>query len=177
MRPFLAAVLLLALCACGETATPAQPAAAREPDALMGWFRASSNTARGITGDVTIERGGLVFQSGVIVYTRPLQPRGAGELISRGGDSYAAAALGPGDLTIELRRVTEQTVPDGRVGLCGASRPEYVALAYEARVTNVKVLVFSGEEPPGPDATHSRLCARFAYDAPDGARTREGVVL
>jgi hypothetical protein len=177
MRSAFAAVLLLALGACDETAAPAQPAAAETPDALMGWFRASSNTARGITGDVTIERGGLVFQSGVIVYTRPLQPRSAGDLIARGGDSYAAAALGPGDLIIELRRVTEQTVPDGRVGLCGASHPEYVALAYEVRATSVKVLVFSGDEPPGPEATRSRLCATFAYDAPDGARTREGVVL
>jgi hypothetical protein len=38
-------------------------------------------------------------------------------------------------------------------------------------------MVFAGEEPPGPQATQSRLCAIFTYAAPDGARTREGVVL
>jgi hypothetical protein len=177
MRFILAAGLLLALCACGEASAPAQAARAPAPEMLLGLFRASSNTARGITGDVTIERGGLMFQSGVIAYTRVLAPRHAGDLIARSGDSYAAAALGPGNLIIELRRVTEQTVPRGQVGLCGATPPQYIALAYEARATSVKLLAFSGDEPPGPDATRSRLCATFGYDAPAGARTREGVVL
>jgi hypothetical protein len=38
-------------------------------------------------------------------------------------------------------------------------------------------LVFSGEEPPGPDATQSRLCLTLGFAARDGARTRQGVVL
>lgn len=174
MRSLLAAALLLALAACGEA-----PAAndVPEPPVLMGVFKASSNTARGITGDVAIERGGLRFGSGVILYTRALAPRSGNDLIARGGDSYAAAAVGPGDLTIELRRITDQTVPDGVVGLCGATRPQYIALAYEPRATSVTMIVFSGDEPPGPDATQSHICATFAYVAPDGARTREGVVL
>ena len=45
------------------------------------------------------------------------------------------------------------------------------------KAQNVSLLVFSGDEPPGPEALHSRVCARFGYAAPDGARTREGVVL
>ncbi len=68
-------------------------------------------------------------------------------------------------------------MPDGVVGLCGATRPHYIALAYAPRATSVTMIVFSGDEPPGPDATQSRICATFAYVAPDGARTREGVVL
>jgi hypothetical protein len=63
------------------------------------------------------------------------------------------------------------------MGLCGGERPQYVALAYEARATSVKLLVFAGDEPPGPEATRSRICASFAYAAPSGARTRQGVVL
>jgi hypothetical protein len=39
------------------------------------------------------------------------------------------------------------------------------------------MLVFTGEEPPGPQAVGSRVCASFRYAAPEGARTREGVVL
>ena len=176
MRALIVAALI-ALAACGEAPAPAGDAQASEPHVLMGRYLAASDTARSITRGVDIQRGGLVFDSGVVLYTRVLQPRRAGELISRGGDSYAAAALGSGNLIVELRRVTEQVTPDGRVGLCGAARPQYVALAYEERATAVTLLVFSGDEPPGPEATHSRLCASYAYAAPDGARTRQGVVL
>lgn len=167
--------LLLALAACGEaeSARDAAPAA----DVLIGDYRAASNTAHAITGDLAIERGGLMFAKGVILYTRTLEPRRGGDLTARNGATYAAAALGPGDLVIELRRVTEQIVPEGGVGLCGASRPQYVALAHQGRATSVTVLVFSGDEPPGPDALNSNLCATYNYHAPDGARTREGVVL
>lgn len=179
MRAALAALSFLALAACGEAAAPAAEAQApsAEPVALSGEYKATSNTARHIAGDVMIERGGLRFSSGVILYTRVLNPRRGGDVIAKGGDTYAAAALGPGNLTIELRRVTEQVVPADRVGLCGAQAPQYIALAYEERATSVTLLVFSGDEPPGPDATQSRVCASFRYNAPHGARTREGVVL
>jgi hypothetical protein len=106
-----------------------------------------------------------------------LNPRRGGDLIAKNGDSYAAAVVGPGTLRVELRRVTEQFVPEGVVGLCGAEQPRYLALAYDERATAVTLLVFSGEEPPGPQAQNSRVCARFGYAAPEGARTREGVVL
>jgi hypothetical protein len=174
------AILLLALAACSEAAVPApeSPAAAEEHvSALSGEYKASSNTARAITGGLIIQRGGVTFANGIILYTRTLNPRRGGDLIAKNGDSYAAAVVGPGTLLIELRRVTEQVVPDGVVGLCGAEAPQYVALAYDERATTVTLLVFSGDEPPGPQAMNSRVCARFGYAAPEGARTREGVVL
>ena len=177
MRFIKVAALIAALAACSDRSAPAPAAEGGEPPALMGRYLAASDTARAITGDVDIERGGLAFASGVVLYTRVLNPRRGGDLIARNGDSYAAATLGPADLIIELRRVTEQAVPAGRVGLCGAERPQYVALAYEPRATSVTLLVFAGDEPPGPEATQSRVCASFAFDAPDGARTRQGVVL
>jgi hypothetical protein len=170
-------MLSAALAACGEAPAPPASAHSEEPAAIMGRYLAASNTAHTITGGVDIERGGLAFESGVILYTRVLNPRRGGDLIARNGDSYAAAALGPGDLIIELRRITEQTVPEGGVGLCGGERPQYLALAYEERATSITLLVFAGDEPPGPEATQSRLCASFAFVAPDGARTRQGVVL
>ncbi|MCL4714929.1 MAG: hypothetical protein KJZ75_08470 [Hyphomonadaceae bacterium] len=175
MRALVAALSLFAVAACGEA--PAPDASANERAVLSGYFKAESNTARAITGDVRIERGGVVFGSGVVLYTRTLEPRSGGDVISRDGDSYAAAALGPGDLSVELRRVAEQTVPQGGVGLCGAARVEYVALAHDQRARKVTLLAFAGEEPPGPQATQSRVCASFAFAAPEGARTREGVVL
>ncbi|MBL8536344.1 MAG: hypothetical protein JNM59_02950 [Hyphomonadaceae bacterium] len=68
-------------------------------------------------------------------------------------------------------------MPGGAVGVCGATRPAYVALVHDQRATSLTLLVFSGDEPPGRDATQSHICATFAFVAPDGARTREGVLL
>ncbi len=179
MRHAFAAALLLALAACGEAAStaPFTDSSEAAAPALAGEFKPFSNTARALTGGLVIQRGGVTFANGVILYTRTLQPRRGGDLIAKNGDSYAAAVLGPGTLLIELRRVTEQVVPEGATGLCGAERPQYVALAYDDRATTVTLLVFSGEEPPGPQALNSRVCARFGYAAPEGARTREGLVL
>ncbi|MGD9979892.1 MAG: hypothetical protein AB7H66_09330 [Hyphomonadaceae bacterium] len=178
MRFPAAAILALALAACGVTLAPEpEPPPADEARVLLGDYKPSSNTARAITGAIVIQRSGISFGNGVILYTRTLNPRRGGDLIAKNGDSYAAAVLGPANLSVELRRVTEQVVPAGVVGLCGAAAPQYVALTYDERATVVSMLVFSGEEPPGPQALNSAICASFRYVAPDGARTREGVVL
>lgn len=175
MRSFAVSLIVLVAACEGPRADHLAPPT---PDVLMGQYKAASDSARQHTGDVSIERGGLVFAKGVVLYTRVLDPRRGSDLIARDGDSYAAAALGPSDLTIELRRVTEQSVQEGARGLCGDERPQYVALAYESvRAAEVTLLAFAGEEPPGPSATQSRVCAAFAYAAPEGARTRQGVVL
>ncbi|MBL8547521.1 MAG: hypothetical protein JNL81_13735 [Hyphomonadaceae bacterium] len=179
MRFSIAAALLLALAACGNTEPSARDTIAPEVRDLRvnGDYKPSSNTARAITGGMVVQTGGLSFGNGAVLYTRTLNPRRGGDLLAKNGDSYAAAVVGPGALSVELRRVTEQVLPAGVVGLCGAERPEYVALAYDERATTITMLVFSGDEPPGPQAVNSRVCARFGYAAPDGARTREGVVL
>lgn len=179
MRFSIAAALLFALAACGDAGPSAQRPPAPEDHAALvaGDYKPSSNTARAITGAMVVQTGGISFENGVILYTRTLNPRRGGDLVAKNGDSYAAAVLGPGTLSVELRRVTEQVLPEGVIGLCGAERPQYVALAYDERATTVTMLVFSGDEPPGPQAMTSRVCARFGYAAPEGARTREGVVL
>lgn len=179
MRYALVALSLLALGACSPAGN--SDAATNEEHAsaavLTGDYKASSNTARSITGGMVIQRAGVSFTNGIVLYTRTLNPRRGGDLLAKNGDSYAAAVVGPGNLNIELRRVTEQVVPAGVIGLCGTERPQYVALAYDERATVVTLLVFTGNEPPGPEAMQSRVCARFGYAAPEGARTREGVVL
>ena len=179
MRFSIAAALLLALAACraAEPSAPQPPAAEEHAARVAGDFKPSSNTARAITGAMVVQTGGISFENGVILYTRTLNPRRGGDLVAKNGDSYAAAVVGPGTLSVELRRVTEQVLANGAIGLCGAERPQYVALAYDTRATTVTMLVFAGDEPPGPQAMNSRVCARFGYAAPEGARTREGVVL
>lgn len=168
------ALLCLLLAACGETLQTRDETPVRD---VLGHYEAASDTAVHFTGDVSIERAGLMFSKGAILYTRTLEPRRGYDLTTRGGDSYAAIAVGPGELQVELRRVTQQTLREGAPSLCGDDRPQYVALVYEERATNVTLLVFTGDEPPSSSATQSRLCATFGYTAPRGARTQEGVVL
>lgn len=175
MRFVLAAALLLAACS-GPPAT-SETVGAKAAGVLIGDYRAASDTARNITGNVAFERAGIVFDSGVVLYTRVLSPRPAHERMSSQGESYAAAALRPPDVTVELRRVTEEISASRSRRPCGGERTSYVALIYEGRASNVTLLAFAGDQPPGPSATQSRLCAAFAYVAPDGARTRQGVVL
>lgn len=175
MRAILITLALAALAACSDdgAANARQPG----PATLTGEYVAASAPAREATGAVSIERGGILFEKGVTLYTRTLNPRSGLERIARDGESYANVVVAPSDLTIELRRVTEQSLSGGARGLCGAVQPSYVALAYAERARAVTVLVFAGEEPPGPNATQSRLCATLAYVAPGGARTSQGVVL
>jgi len=175
MRLLLTTALCATLAGCGQARQG--EAEASVPASIIGEFRAASQTARDVTGNVSIERAGLAFDRGVVLYTRTLNPRSASERIARDGDNYAAVLVSSADEPIELRRVTEQTLTQGAEGLCGAERPTYVAIANEERSAYLTLLVFAGAEPPGPTATDSRLCARFKYAAPDGARTREGVVL
>lgn len=175
MRALLLPLMLVAaLTACGEARNADGEAAAAVPAAILGQFKAASETAREVTGDVGVERAGLIFSSGAALYTRTLEPRRGVDLTTRDGHSYAALAVGASDLHVELRRVIDVTEAEG---LCGEDRPSYVALVYAERRSSFTLLVFAGDDPPSPQATQSRLCASYAYSAPHGARTREGVVL
>lgn len=167
-------VLCFALLACGEVLRTRDEPQTRE---VAGRYDAASDTALHFTGDLCIERAGLMFSKGAVLYTRTLEPRRGYDLIALGGDSYASIAVGPAELNVELRRVTQQVLREGAPSLCGEDRPQYVALVHEARATQVTLLVFAGDEPPSSSATQSRLCATFGYVAPRGARTQEGVVL
>jgi hypothetical protein len=175
---------LVLLASCGEAGSPVASeanASASEAAPLMGAFRAQSASAHSIVGDLSIERAGLIFTNGVTLYTRALNPRRADEIIARGGLTYAAAALGPSSVVVELRRVTDQVIsPTGgaRRGACeNGEPPRYVAIVYEPPGRTVTILVFGGEDPPGPSAVDSRVCAAYGYTAPTGVRTSAGIVL
>jgi hypothetical protein len=158
--------------ACGEA--PASRTDAVRP--LV--FNATSETARNFTGDVTLDGARLAFAKGATLATRPLARREPGEPIAEGGPSFATAALGPPDVIVEVRSVTGQSLGQGAPSLCPAGgAPTYVALVYSQRSTRVTLMVFNGSEPPGQSATKSWLCATYAYMAPDGVRTRQGVLL
>jgi hypothetical protein len=161
----------LALAACSEA-----PAARNETRPLV--FNALSETARSFTGDVTMQAGRLIFAKGAALATRPLARREPAEPMAQGAPSFAAAALGPPDIVVEVRSVTGQTLAQGAPSLCPTGgAPTYVALIYSQRSTHVTLMVFNGAEPPGQSASKSWLCATYVYIAPDGVRTRQGVLL
>ena len=164
--------LALAVTACTEA-----PATRTEPHRPLV-FNALSETARSFTGDVTLEGPRLIFSKGAALTTQPLARREPAEPMSQGGPSFATAALGPPDVVVELRSVTAQSLAQGAPSLCPeGGPPTYVALIYGQRSTRVTLMVFNGDEPPGQSASKSWLCATYVYAAPDGVRTRQGVLL
>lgn len=151
-----AAALALLLAACGPAPIPAAATQAEEAASLA--YAAASAASRDATGALTIERGGLVFAHGVTLYTRRLEPRSALDLLAYGGRSFGEAAGLYAD-HVELRRVTNQV--GGRI--CADAAPGYVALLEDGgRVT---LLVFAGDEPPGPQASADHVCAVLQYEA------------
>ena len=170
--------LALLLAACGDMGSAAthQSVATSAEHALA--FRAASETARNFTGDLAIEPDALRFAKGAALSTRTLTPRAADQLTAHGGDSYATIAVSSGDLEVEVRAIVSQRLSQGAPSLCQNDwMPSYAALVYGRRDMRVTVILFSGSDEPGPDARESRVCATYAYTAPDGARTRQGVVL
>jgi len=150
-----------------------QPTASR---ALV--FNAASETARNFTGDLMMEGPQLRFAKGATLVTQLLSRREPAEPIAQGGPSFAAAALGPPDIVVEVRRVTAQSLAQGAPSMCpSGGLPTYVALIYGQRSTRVTVMVFNGADAPGQSASKSWLCATYVYTAPDGVRTRQGVLL
>lgn len=159
MRAWLIPLMLVAvfLTACGE-ARDGGEALAAAPPALLGEYAAASDAARTL-GDVGIERAGLIFASGAVLYTRTLEPRAGADRTSRNGASYAALA-GADVAQVELRRVVSASAADG---FCEGREPSFVALAHDPGRSRFTLLVFAGDEPPGPNAEAVSLCGRYAY--------------
>jgi hypothetical protein len=177
-RLLLAFGMALLLSACGDVRSASTPKSVAEVSRHALAFKAASETARNFTGDLAIEPDALRFAKGAALATRALAPRGADQLVARGGDSFAAIAVSSGDLQVEVRAIVSQRLSQGAPSLCQNDwMPSYVALVFGQRDMRVTVILFSGADEPGPNATDSRVCATYAYTAPDGARTRQGVVL
>lgn len=145
------------LAACSEARTSGEAQAAAPPE-LLGQFSAASEAAHAI-GDVGVERAGLIFANGAVLYTRTLEPRSGHDRISRDGASYAA--LAGGDVVqVQLRRVVDFSAAEA---LCDGRAPSFVALAQAPRAAGFTMLIFTGEDPPSANAQAISVCARYAY--------------
>lgn len=167
-------LMLLVACAglllgCGEVRS--------EGSSLSGRFVAASDSAHALTGNVVIVGGVINFATGEAVRTNFLARRRGGDLMAATGASFAGAALAASDAPVELLRVAGQEGAADAPSVCGGDAMAYVALVRDSRTAGVTLLAFAGEEPPGPRAKQSRLCGAYRYVAPDGARTRQGVLL
>ena len=157
----LALSLLLLVAACGGATDSGQAHAAER--SLSGQYRPISTIARAATGELSIQRGGLIFENGVVLYTRTLEPRVATERTSRDGMTYLALVSGSAENSVELRRITEAVTAQDSEPICAGDRPSYAALVFDRRGEHLTLLVFTGDEPPGPDATQTTLCATLRY--------------
>lgn len=167
----LAISLLLLVAACGGEADTGDAHAA-EP---LGQYRPASENAREISGELSIQRAGLIFENGVVFYTRTLEPRASTERTARDGMSYLALVGGSADGFVELRRVTEAVTAQDGEPICAGERPSYAALVFDRRSQHLTLLIFTGEEPPGPGSTQTTICATLRYTAANAAP--QGVVL
>lgn len=176
MRRFLLlTAVTLALAACGDGKTkkeePKEPPTVTEPTpapfpALTGIFSATSTTAMGMTGDLSVIAERVTLAKGEQFETEPATEVSATTRISATGGSFAETAVGPTGLTVELRKVTAASVAEGEKPqkVCGAAPVTYVAFAYDANHTAVVMMPFSGDEAPGDTATKSTLCGTFTYN-------------
>lgn len=165
MRAVLA-VLAVTLAACAQPPA-ATEAAAPAPPALTGTFEAMSNTATAITGNVDVQPDVLSFGKGFRIEGGRIDATlGPDTDLSAAGGTIADGSGNTSIQTIELRRIDLVRVaadaPDPH--LCGGIAVTHVILANGADA--LSVLVFSGEDAPGPNAHDTQLCGIFNYAHP-----------
>jgi len=174
MRTILIAIPALLAAACGQAAPPAEPApdapvAAEAPapptgepmaTGLMGGI---STSATGDVSGLTINRDGLAFSnledSETLVATEFLGVVGVESLIAAGGESFAAAASSSTVTRVELRRI----VGAAPQALCGGMAATHVAIVSTEPLTGLFIMVFTGADPPGPNARDTAICAIYGY--------------
>ena len=180
-----ALALLQAGCDRQQTAAPAAPADAPaipapspavEVLAPEGQFEAVTNTAMGVTGDLTAAAGGLTFEQG--------QSYGlSGLALAKGADPYADTKASFASLinvpdAAELRvfKVTREEKGSARNGgLCGGDPATYVVTHQGVDGGGspaLFVIAFKGAAAPAATTAETDLCGTYMYapkDAPDAA--------
>lgn len=170
----IAVATLSLLAACGPKEKPVEPPpevtapVAEEAPAfnpLTGIFTATSTTAMGITGDLSVIAERVTLAKGEQFETAPATSISSTTKIAADGKSFAETYVGPVNLQVELRKVTGSSVAEGTTPqkLCGRTPVTYLAFAYDEGPKVVSMLAFSGEDAPGDTATKSSLCGTFAY--------------
>lgn len=145
-----------------------------EPAVARQQWRASSETARSVSGNLRVSlvgpRGGPVvfaFANGITIQAQPYQVAPANSRSGVGGQSYAAVVGGDPRVNVWLYRVqTEQVTPSAaNGGLCGGNRTRFLAVSEFVDSSGrwvFRIAAFHGEGQPGDDPS---LCNAYAYTA------------
>lgn len=167
MRFVVAVLVSLALVGCTQAAAPpADETVADAPalPALTGEFTAMSNTAISITGDINVQPDVLSFGKGFRIEGGRIDTAlGPDTDLSAIGGTIADGSGNRTIQSVELRRIDLIRVAADAPNptLCGGVATTHVILANGTDA--LSVLVFSGEDAPGPNAHDTQLCGIFSY--------------
>lgn len=145
-----------------------------EPAVARSQWRAASDTARSVSGNLRVSlvgpRGGPVvfaFANGITIQAQPYQVVPANSRSGVGGQSYAAVIGGDPRVSAWLFRVQAENVSSSAVqgGLCGTERTRFLAVSEFVDAAGrwvFKIAAFRGEGEPGERPT---LCNAYAFTA------------
>jgi len=156
-----------------ETRVDAVPQ--EEPAVARSQWRASSEQARSVTGNLRVSlegrRGGPVvfaFANGITVRAQPYNVVPADQRSGAGGQSFAAILAGDPRVETYLYRVLDENLIPGRqAGLCGEDGTRHMAVSEFVDSSGrwvFKIAAFRGEAQP-PSSADPELCGAFAYTA------------
>lgn len=150
------------------TAPEQKPAATAAPvlGAPQGRFTAISNTAMGVTGDMTIAGSVLTFAKGPIYALADGRALRGADAYAASGDTFASLLNAPAEAELKLFRALTTGGPAPAQDLCGQTPAAWIVL-YEAGdvggAPSVFLAPFSGANPPGPTGVETALCGTFMY--------------
>lgn len=158
-----------------ETRVDAVPQ--EEPAVARSQWRAISDQARAVTGNLRVSlagaRGGPVvfaFANGITIHAQPFNVAPADSRSGAGGQSFAAVMGGDPRVDAYLYRVIREDLISAREslgGLCGTSPTRHMAVSEFVDGTGrwvFKIAAFRGETQPG-SREDPQVCGAFAYTA------------
>jgi xanthine/CO dehydrogenase XdhC/CoxF family maturation factor len=193
MRILITIVAALGLAACGgeekaseaprtrastivEPETRVDTVPQEEPAVARSQWRASSDVARSVAGNLRVslegQRGGPVvfaFANGVTIRAQPYDVKPADTRSGVGGQSFAAVLGGDPRVDVYLYRVLDENVTRSAAqgGLCGRERTRNLAVSEFVDGSGrwvLKVAAFRGEASP-PSNDDPQACNAYAYTA------------
>jgi hypothetical protein len=180
MRAAVACVALLLAAGCDgkpAEAPPAKPAAsasarAEAPPTVTipapeGAFDAISNTAMGVTGDLTASAGTLKFALGQTYSVEGVSTLKASSAYASTKASFASLINVPETAGLSVFKVVAQDAGTARNGgFCGATPTTYLVTYVGADGSGAPALIviaFSGAAPPDATSSETELCGTFMY--------------
>ena len=143
------------------------PAPAAPVVALEGGYAAISNTAMGITGDLTASAGTMKFAQGQSYSLEGVATLKGGSAYASTEGSFAGLINVADTADLSLFKVTAEDPGKARNGgFCGATPTTYLvtyAGVDGSGTAGLFVIAFSGQAAPGANSPEAELCGTFMY--------------